>query len=87
MINTSRDQKIVDAESRAEIAMKNTGTGRLIKPSAKAKDVIGTTKGSSNSGKTSPSEQSSEIEDLVVQLTNLLEAWDENNEDISVNLT
>lgn len=76
-MNTSRGQKVVDTESRAEIAMKKSRTGRIIKPSAKAKDAI----------RTSGEQQNSEIENLIVQLTSLLEAWDEDDEDISVNLT
>ena len=67
--------------------IKKTRTGQVIKFFAKVKDVIGMRDSSSNSGKVFPLEQSSEIENLIVQLTNLLGAWNENNENISVNLT
>lgn len=75
-MNTSKDQKVIDTESHAEIAMIKSRTSRIIKLSAKAKDAI----------KTSREQPNSEIENLIIQLTNLLEAWDEDNKDISVNL-
>ena len=75
-MNTSRSQKVVDAESYTESAMKKSHIGQIIKFSAKVKDFI----------ETSGEQQNLEIKNLIIQLTNLLEAWEE-NEYISVNLT
>ena len=83
----SRGQKTIEAESRTEIAMKKTRTGCTIKPSAKAKDARDERESPSNPQKTPPLEQSSEIENLIVQLTNLLGSWDVNDEGIEVRLT
>ena len=83
-IPTSRGRKVDDAESRAEDAMKITRTGRTIKLSAKAKDAR---EGPSNPQKTFPLEQNSEIENLIIQLTNLLGAWNEDDENIEVMTT
>ena len=70
---SSRGQKVDDAHSRAVDAMK-TRTGRTVKLSAKARDAR-----SPLGQKSTPAEQSSEIEDLIVQLTHLLGAWEEDN--------
>lgn len=51
-----------------------TRTGRTVKLSAKASDAR-----SPLGHKSTPAEQSSEIEDLIVQLTHLLGAWEEDN--------
>ena len=51
-----------------------TRTDRTVKLSAKARDAR-----SPPGQKSTPVEQSSEIEDLVVQLTHLLGAWEEDN--------
>lgn len=74
---SSRGRKVDDADSRAVDAMK-TRTGRTVKLSAKAKDARDPLYQNST-----PGEQSSEIEDLVVQLTHLLGAW-ENDDNIKV---
>ena len=86
-MNMSRGPRVVDTESRAEVAMKKTCTGRIIKPFAKAKDAIDTREDQSSLQKAPSPERISEIKNLIVQLTYLLEAWDKNDEDISANLT
>lgn len=63
-INTSKGQKIIDAESHTMIAIKKSYIDQIIKFSTKAKDTI----------KTSWEQQNSEIENLIIQLTNFLEA-------------
>ena len=67
----SRDQKVEDAKSRAEDAIKKTCTSRTITLSAKAKDVK---KVLSNPQKTFLLKQSSKIENFIVQLPNFLGA-------------
>ena len=64
--------------------MKKTCTCRTIKLSAKAKDAKEVL---SNFQKTFLLEQSSEITNLIVQWTNLLRAWDEDDENIEVMTT
>lgn len=81
---TSRDRKIEDTKFRAEDAIKKTRTNRIIKLSAKAKDAK---KVLSNPQKTFSLKQSLEIENFIIQLTNLLGAWDEVNENIEVMTT
>lgn len=68
---SSRGKKV--AYSHTLDAMK-TRTGRTVKLSAKARDAR-----SPLGQKSTPAEQSSEIEDLIVQLTHLLGAWEEDN--------
>ena len=61
--------------------MKKTRTGRTIKLSAKGKDAKEVP---SNPQKTFSLKQRSEIKNLIVQLTNLLRAWDENYENVKI---
>ena len=78
---SSRGQKVEDAECCAEDVMKKTCTSRTIKFSGKAKNA---NKVSSNPQKTFPLEQSLEIKNFIVQLTNLFGAWNEDDEKIEI---
>lgn len=85
--STIKIRKIVDAEFRAEVAMKKTRISRTIKLSAKAKDARNIRERPSNPQKISLLEQSSEIENLIVQSTILFGSWDMNDKGIEIRLT
>lgn len=55
-MNTSKGQKMVDAQFRTEIVIKKSCISQIIKHSAKAKDAIGTSR----------KQQNSEIKNLII---------------------
>lgn len=77
----SRSQKIDNVEFCTEDVIKKTCTSCIIKLSTKAKNAK---KVPSNLQKTFFLEQSLKIKNLIIQLKNFLEAWDEDDKNIKV---